>query len=106
MHAHAVMHLEQSIWGLVGFSMTAWKAHKEMCAAGASTWARHDIWELLTCIPGTSGYTDPYDPLPCTGDNGRALLKHNPTRQGNPHHKQGRVCRLYNRTWVPIIIGS
>ena len=41
-----------------------WKALREMCTAGASIWGRQDPWQLLTCVPGTSGNTDPFDPLP------------------------------------------
>ena len=100
-HLHTVMRLEQSMGGF----QYDWKAHREMCAAGASTWARRYPWQLLTCVPETSGCTDLFDPLPQ-----RTMAEHRSnatqiknkqstmqTKQGNPHLKQGGVCRLYNR---------
>ena len=42
-HLHTVMKLEQSMCGMSWFQYD-WRARREMCAAGASTWGRRDPW--------------------------------------------------------------
>ena len=105
-HLHTVMKLEQSVGGMSWFQYD-WRARRETCGAGASlSWGRRDPWQLLTCMPESSGRLDPLDPLP----QGLKAERHqiltqpksrqpaNQTKPGTTQRRQGGgVFRLYNR---------
>ena len=103
-HLHTVMKLEQSVGGMSWFQHD-WKTRREMCAAGASTWGRRDPWQLLTCMPGSSGQVDLFDPLPQGLKAERHHLSNqqisrqpaNQTKSETTKRRQNGVCRLFNR---------
>lgn len=96
-HLHTVMRLEQSMGELSWFQYD-WKARREMCPAGVSSWARQDLWQLLTCVPRTNGCTDPFDPLP-QGQQ-QITIKvwcHHNKRASNQQCKLARVTLTTNK---------
>ena len=103
-HLHTVMKLEQSMGGMFWFQYD-WRARRETCAAGASTWGRWDPWQLLTYMPGSNRRLDPFDPLPQGLKADRHQIPTQPkfrqpanqTKPGTTQRRQGGVCRLYNR---------
>ena len=103
-HLHTVMKLEQSVGDMSWFQYD-WKARREMCAAGASTWGRCDPWQLLTCMPSSSEQVDPFDPLPQglkaewyhLSNQQKSRQPANQTKSGTTQHRQNGVCRLFNR---------
>ena len=62
-HLHTVIKLEQSMGGL-GWLQYDWRARKELCAAGSTTWGKQDPWQLLACLPHASTSLDPFDVIP------------------------------------------
>ena len=81
-----------------------WKAHREMCTIGASTWEGMSHSSCLH-MSGSSGHINPFDLLPqelkvewyqiITQPKARQLA--NQAKLGTTQCRQGGVCRLYNR---------
>ena len=107
---HTVMKLEQSVGSMSWFQYD-WRARRKTCAAGASTWGRCDLWRLLTCMPGSSGCIDPFDPLPQKLKAERTKCRPNPNpdsqqikpSQGQPNaNKVEYADSTTEPSWMPI----
>ena len=115
-HLHTVIKLEQSMGGL-GWLQYDWRARKELCAAGSTTWGKQDPWQLLACLPHASTSLDPFDVIP------QDLMSSQPPARGGtpvrgktagsselnqpgPPSRRGGTCRLFNRALAGCPFGE
>ena len=76
-HLHTVIKLEQSMGGL-GWLQYDWRARKELCAAGSTTWGKQDPRQLLACLPHASTSLDPLSPLTTSSSLGIVSIRGSP----------------------------